>query len=580
MIDDDILNLVERPGRYIGNEINMIKKDHKKVDIRVVVAFPDTYEVGMSHLGMKIIYGILNNLTYVACERAFAPWIDMEEVMRRQSIPLSSIETQTALRDFDIVGFSLQSELNYTNVLNMLDLGGIPLMAEDRSEKDPLVIAGGPCCFNPEPMADFIDLFVIGEAEDVILEIVNLLRLKVKSSKLKVKRPELLREMARIEGVYVPSLYEVTYKADGTIEYLEPKLPGIARKIRKRVIFDLDRAFYPTRPPIPFIQTVHDRMNLEIMRGCGRGCRFCQSRAIYHPKRERSLSRLLELAKETFYNTGYEDISLLSLSSGDYSRIEELLVRLNEAFDGKGVAISLPSLRVERSLWELPSIIAKVRRTGLTFAPEAGTDRLRGVINKRLDMEGLVECILRAYRAAWRKVKLYFMIGLPTETQEDLEGICRLVHRIANIDGKQHRSQGPWKETVSISPFIPKPHTSFQWEPMMDLVKLKERGRYLRERLIKMDNVKCDLHPPNLSYLEAALSRGDRRLSYVIFRAWEKGAKFDGWTESFRFDRWMEAFCEVDLDPEFYVTRRRSFDENLPWDHIDVGIQIHPFPAS
>ncbi len=562
-MDEDILSLVQRPGRYIGGEKNLVRKERCDVDVKVALAFPDTYEVGMSHLGIKILYGILNDRNRVAAERVFSPWLDMEAILRQRSTPLSSLETQTPLRDFDIVGFSLQSELNYTNVLNVLDLGGIPLRSDERTCGDPLVIAGGPCCFNPEPMADFIDLFVVGEAEEAILEVVSLFKSKVKSLKPNVDRAEVLSEMAKIEGVYVPSLY----------------VKGISNRIKKRVVSDLDKSYYPTKPPVPYIPVVHDRMNLEIMRGCKGVCRFCQAGVISHPRRERSLSRLVELAKETFANTGYEEMSLLSLSSGDHSEIEELLVRLNDEFCQKGVAIALPSLRIERGLWPLPSVIAKVRKTGLTFAPEVGSDRLRSVINKPMDTEALLRCVAEASKAGWRKVKLYFMIGLPTETHHDLDGICEIVNKVSSL--RAGPTGGRLKEVgVSIAPFVPKPHTSFQREPMMDLGVLRERGRYLVGKLLRTRGVNVDLHHPETSYLEAALARGDRRLGQVIFKAWQGGAKFDGWTDQFRFDPWKNAFEKVGLDPGFYVVRKRPFDEILPWDHIDPGVKIPPFVAS
>jgi radical SAM family uncharacterized protein len=574
---EDVLPLVSKPGRYIGNEWNIIKKDKRNVHVTFGLCFPDVYEVGMSHLGMKILYSILNARADTACERFFAPWIDMEKQMREHGIPLLSLETGTPLNKFDIVGFSLQYELSYTNVLTMLSLGGVPLFSSQRDSTHTLVIAGGPCCFNPEPLADFVDCFVIGEAEEVILELIDAYERCSRGIQKSSSNPgghnerqNLLRELGRIEGIYVPSLYGIKYDCRGLIKEVRPGSDGVPVKIRRRIIRNLDEAHYPTSPVVPYVEIVHDRIGIEIMRGCPHRCRFCQAGAIYLPCRKRSKHTIKHLALEISKNTGYDEISLVSLSSGDYPEIAGLIKDLAAVFTPQGIAISLPSLRVDSVPDVMPSIIFQTRKTGLTIAPEAGSSRLRRVINKDIDVGRLIEGAKRAYEAGWRRVKLYFMIGLPTETEADLDGIIALAGEVINTAPSRHkRSAGI---SLSISCFIPKPHTPFQWEAMSTIDELRQRQDYLRNRLKRNRWAKLKFHNPRMSFLEGVFSRGDRRLSGVLVAAWNKGCRFDGWSEQFRFDAWMDAFAECGISPDFYATRRREPGEVLPWDIIDTGL--------
>ncbi len=563
---DELLLQVRKPARYIGGEWNMVKKDWTSDKVKVLLAFPEVYEVGMSYLGLKILYGILNKRDDCLCERVFSPWPDFEEILRKNKMSLFSLESRRPIKEFDIIGISLAYELNYTNVLNLLDLGGIPLNASDRSEDDPLVIAGGPTCYNPEPMSEFIDAFVIGDAEDAIGELIEIY-------KLNHDRKKLLRELAKISGVYVPSLYEAAYNEDGTIKSFLPKEKELPLKIRKRVVKDLDKAFYPTDQIVPYIQIVHDRIMLEIMRGCKHACKFCQAGTTYRPRRERSKGTVLSLAKEAYSKTGYDEITLLSLSSADHSQIRQIIEELNKEFQGKGVSVSVPSLRIEDSLGKLPALLSQVKKSGLTFAPEAGSDCLRKVISKNIDIEKLTEALRESYRSGWRRVKLYFMIGLPTEKEEDLEAIAKLLYKVSNlkreIDGKDAQV------TASINAFVPKPHTPFQWEPMETIDNLSEKKRFLRS-IVKSRMVEIDFNSFQMGHLEAAFARGDRRLSRVVYEAWKRGARFDGWKEYFNFNLWLESFRENSLDPDFYTSRRRGPDEILPWDFIDIGFSVIP----
>ena len=562
----ELLMQVQKPARYIGGEWNMVKKEWTADKVKVLLAFPEVYEVGMSYLGLKILYGILNKRDDCLCERVFSPWPDFEEILKKNKMSLFSLESRRAIKEFDIIGISLAWELNYTNCLNLLDLGGIPLKSSERGEEDPIVIAGGPACYNPEPMSEFIDAFVIGDGEEVVCELIDMY-------KKGLDRKELLKELAKTPGVYVPSLYEAAYNDDGTIKSFLPKEKDLRRKIQKRVVKDLDNSFYPTDQLVPYIQIVHDRIMLEIMRGCKHACKFCQAGTTYRPRRERSKETIVRIAKEAYSKTGYEEITLLSLSSGDHSHIKEIIEELNSEFKEKGVSVSVPSLRIEDSLSRLPALISQVKKTGLTFAPEAGSECLRKVISKNIDIEKLMEALRESYRSGWRRVKLYFMIGLPTEKEEDLEKIVKLLYRVSNlkreIDGKDAQV------TASINAFVPRPHTPFQWEPMEPIDTLSRKKNFLRSG-VKSRMVEMDFNSFHMGYLEAVFARGDRRLSAVVHEAWRRGAKFDGWIEHFNFNLWLESFKEKSLDPDFYASRRRDPDEILPWNFIDIGFSVLP----
>ncbi len=548
--------LVSRPARYIGNEWNSVHKDHRKQAVKIALAFPDVYEVGMSHLGLSILYHLLNAQEGVVAERTFSPWVDMENLMRERRVPLFSLESHLPLKEFDIIGFTLPYELCYTNILNMLDLTGIALQSRERDF--PLIIAGGIGAFNPEPLAPFIDAFVLGDGEEVILEIVE----RCKGRKIRGSKEELLRDLARLEGVYVPSFYDVSYNEDGTIKAVKPKEAGVPCKVRKRVVADLNQAFYPTATIVPYLDIIHDRVTLEVMRGCGRGCRFCQAGVLYRPVREREVKLLTTLAEESVKRTGYGAVSLSSLSTGDYRDIEVLVRQLRKSFPCERVSLSLSSLHVGRFSLELVSQLKKGSKSGFTFAPEAGTERLRSVINKQIMEEDLFNTLRQLHQAGWRKVKLYFMIGLPTEEREDLEGIINLVNRA---------TQAKVRLSLSVSSFVPKAHTPFQWEGMAEMEGLREKQKFLQKGL-RNKGVEIKWHEVGMSFLEAVFARGDRRLSKVILKAWEKGCRFDGWREHFRFQLWSEAFEESGIAPRFYANRVRHENEILPWDHLDTGV--------
>jgi radical SAM family uncharacterized protein len=568
---EELLLTVQKPARYVGGEWNSVKKEWTADKVKVCLAFPETYEVGMSYLGLKILYGILNNRDDCLAERIFSPWTDFEEVLRNNNVELFSLESRRPMKEFDIIGVSLAYELNYTNTLNLLDLGGIPIRSADRTDKHPLVIAGGPACFNPEPMAEFIDAFIIGDGEEVIGEIIDTYK-SVAGSRESVDRSILLKELAKIQGVYVPSLYVVGYNDDGTVKSFLPKEKDIPAKIRKRAIKDLDSSFYPTRQIVPFIQIVHDRIMLEIMRGCPHACKFCQAGTTYRPRRERSKEKIIEIAKETYSNTGYEEISLLSLSSGDHSRIKEIITGLNGTFQDKAVAISVPSLRIEDVLSKLPALISQVKKSGLTFAPEAGSECLRKAINKDIDMDKLMAALKESFKSGWRKVKLYFMIGLPAENEEDLSEMVQLLYKISNSRREVDKKDA--HVTASINAFVPRPHTPFQWQPMEKIDSLVKKRDFIYKN-VRSRMIELDFHPFSMGYLEAVFARGDRRLSQAIYLAWACGAKFDGWKDHFNLDRWLQVFQKSGLDPDFYAARPRGRDEMLPWSFIDIGFDLH-----
>lgn len=559
-----ILPTVSKPARYTGNELNAVRKNWDEVQVRMVFAFPDVYEVGMSHMGGRILYGLVNNHADFLMERTFAPWPDMEEKMRENGIPLFSLESFMPVGDFDVVGFSLQYELSYSNVLNMLDLAGIPLLSRDRDDAHPLVIAGGPSAFNPEPLADFIDAFIIGDGEEAILQVLSSVRKSIGR-----RRHERLKELAAVQGVYVPAFYEVKYNGDGTIAGINPRLPGIPNRVKKAVIPDLDQAYFPVAPVVPYLGIIHDRAVLEVMRGCQRGCRFCQAGIIYRPARERTVDRLMEMVRQTIKSTGFDEVSLASLSSADYSGIQELTRGLIDEHGPQGIGVALPSLRADAFSVGLAQEVQRVRKTTLTFAPEAGTQRLRDVINKNVTEEDILNACKAAFDAGWLGVKLYFMLGLPTETDEDLDGIIDLVRKIKRLAAE--RSRRAPKIHVGLAFFVPKPHTPFQWEPQITTEEMMRKRRYILEKG-RIRGVKYDFHDPATSYLEGLISRGDRRLGEVILGAWQRGARFDGWREYFNLENYLRALEAAGLDPEFYANRRRELNEILPWEIIDTGV--------
>ena len=560
---------VAKPARYTGHEWNSVVKDWDQVEVKVALAYPDTYEVGMSNLGLMILYDILNREEGILAERVYAPWIDMEEAMRRAGIPLYSLESRRPLADFDIIGFSLQYELNYTNVLNMLDLAGLSPLAAERGDADPLIIGGGSGTYNAEPLADFFDLFVIGEGEEVLLELVRAYReFRVSGFGFRASKADFLREAAKIEGIYVPSLYDVRYHGDGTVAVVEPLVPETRGRVRKRVVETLPPA--PTKFVMPYIDVIHDRAMIEIQRGCTQGCRFCQAGFIYRPLRERPLEEVLQTVEDIVQETGYEEVALVSLSSSDHSQIEPLVRRLTTDYQHPPLAVSLPSLRIDSFSVELAEMFQGRRKTGLTFAPEAGSQRLRDVINKNVTEDDLLRTAEAAYSSGWRRIKLYFMVGLPTETLEDVAAIVYLVKKVRAI-GRRHQRKRI-QVNVSLGTFVPKPFTPFQWLPLVDEATLEERQALLR-RGLRGPGISFSWHDPRTTLLEAALSRGDRRLGQVIYRAWQWGAKFDAWDELLDEDLWWRAFADAALDPNFYARRERPLDEVLPWDHIDVGVR-------
>ncbi len=558
-----------KPSRYIGGEVGSVVKDKSKVDVRFAFCFPDTYEVGMSHLGMKILYGLKNARENFWCERVFAPDKDFEKLMRENDIPLYALESLDPVKDFDFIGFTMQYELSYTNVLNMLDLAGLEVKAADRKESDPIVVAGGPCVCNPEPLAPFFDLFILGEGEEVNLELMDLYNEMKRQDKTK---SEFLRAACHIEGIYVPAFYNVEYNPDGTVKSIMPD-GDAPMPIRKRIIKDFDKVYYPDYFVVPFTDIIHDRAVVEVLRGCIRGCRFCQAGYIYRPFREKSVDTIAKETKALCEQTGYEEVSLSSLSTSDHPEIEELLSKLVDYTESEKVSLSLPSLRVDNFSEEILEKINRVRKTGLTFAAEAGTQRLRDVINKNITEEEILSTCKIAFISGYQTVKLYFMMGLPTETDEDIQGIVTLVRRISDLFYEVNRGvKGKFLSiSVSCATFVPKPFTPFEFEPQITRAEVKRRQDILASSF-KSKHIRLSYHDYNVSILEAVLARGDRRVGEVIYRAWKKGCTFDSWEEHFKFERWLEAFAECRIDPEFYACRERSFEEVNPWSHLDYYI--------
>ncbi len=561
----DFLPLVRKPSRYIGGEVNSIKKDLSKVRLTFALAFPDAYEVGMSHLGLQILYQILGAREDIACERVYAPWIDMEALLRDKGLRLSTLESSIPLSGLDILGFSLQYELSYTNILQMMDLGGVPFFSKDRKDGDPFVVGGGPSAFNPEPVSEFFDFFLLGDGEEAVLEIADAV---IVGKEKGWKRGEVLEKISSIPGVYVPSFFEPVYNEDGTIREITPLKPGYD-KITKRTVPDINALPLPTRPVIPYMETIHDRVSVEIARGCTRGCRFCQAGSIYRPVRERTPANIIKIVETALKNTGYDEVSLLSLSTGDYTFIEELITGLMSRVERDRVAVSLPSLRVGTLSLRLANEIKKVRKTGFTLAPEAGSERLRRLINKGIKEEDLFAAAHDVFSLGWKLMKLYFMIGLPTETDEDIAEIARLAECVRAI-GKRASGKSP-QINVSVASFIPKPYTPFQWEPQISLEECARRQGGLRAKLGSL-NLGFKWHDPKMSSLEGVFARGDRRLSGVILNAFKKGCRFDGWSERFSFDAWKSAFAEEGVEMDFYTARKRPHDEVFPWDHLNPGV--------
>jgi radical SAM family uncharacterized protein len=567
---EKMLYHVQKPARYVGNELNSVHKNKEDVSIRFAFCFPDTYEIGMSHLGMKILYSLLNDQSDIWCERVFAPWLDMEAEMLKTGTKLFALESQDSIDTFDFVGVTLQYELSYSNILYMLKLAQIPLLSKDRGEDAPIVIAGGPCAYNCEPIADFLDLVVLGEGEEVVLQLMDLYRL---CKKEKVLKADFLRRAAQIPGIYVPSLYEVSYKENGAIAAVVPKYDDVPAKVKKVLVKNLDECYYPKQFVVPSIETVHDRVMLEVFRGCIRGCRFCQAGMIYRPVREKGLEVLNRQAKELQESSGYEEISLASLSTSDYTHLNELIDGLLLWTEEKKVNLALPSLRIDKFDPKLAAKIQKVRKSGLTFAPEAGSQRMRDVINKNITQEDIEKTAAIAFEGGYTSIKLYFMIGLPTETMEDIDAIADLARAVLDCyyrRGGQER-KGRVNITVSASSFVPKPFTPFQWTGQCTVKELVEKQSRLKDKL-RSKRISFHWHDVSTSYLEAVFAKGDRRLSQVLLEASERGCKFDGWDDQFRFDEYQKAFAACGLDPDFYAQRERSKDEVLPWDHIDPGV--------
>ena len=563
-----ILPKVQKPARYTGGEYGQTVKDKRKVDVRFALCFPDTYEIGMSNLGVRILYGVMNKMRGVWCERVFAPWGDMEAEMRREGIALYGLESGDPLSDFDLVGFSLGYEMAYTNVLNMMDLGNIPIHANERGEYDPIVVAGGTCAFNPEPLADYVDIFSLGEGEEVTVELIELYR---RYRKEEWSRKEFLLQASKVPGLYVPSLYEVTYHEDGTVASITPQ-EGAPELVTKRIVANLDKAYYPVKTIVPSTEIVHDRVNLEVFRGCIRGCRFCQAGFAYRPVRYKSKEKLVEQGLAACKDSGYQEMTLSSLSTSDYPALEGLCDGLLEYCEPRNISLSLPSLRADNFSMGLMERLQHVRKSGLTFAPEAGTQRLRDAINKNVTEEDLLTSCRRAFAGGWSSVKLYFMLGLPTETDEDVLGIADLAQKVYEVwrEATPNPRRGV-RITVSTSCFVPKSHTPFQWEGQVTMEEYSRRVALLREHM-RNRAITYNWHDPETSLIEAVLSRGDRRLGKVLERVWQTGGKFDAWSEYFSLQRWLDALAYCGLSAEFYASRERTRDEVLPWSRVSTGV--------
>ena len=573
-LSDEILMTVEKPARYIGGEVNAVMKDKDQVDIRFAMCFPDVYEIGMSHLGIQILYDMFNRREDTWCERVYSPWPDLHKVLKEKQIPLFALESQDPVKKFDFLGITIQYEMCYTNILQILDLSGIPLSAEDRTMDDPFVIGGGPCTYNPEPLAEFFDLFYIGEGETQYFALLDLYKEWKNSGK---SRQDFLKAAAQIPGIYVPSLYEVTYAEDGTIAKMKPICPEAPEKVKKQIVMDVTNTFYPEKPVVPYMKATQDRVVLEIQRGCIRGCRFCQAGMLYRPTRERDLEMLKKSAYAMLKNTGYEEISLSSLSSSDYSQLGELVNFLIDEFGSKGINISLPSLRIDAFSLDVMSKVQDIRKSSLTFAPEAGSQRLRDVINKGLTEEVILDGAGQAFEGGWNRVKLYFMLGQPTETEDDIKGIAWLAEKISEryYEVPKEQRNGKCQIVVSTSSFVPKPFTPFQWAQMCTKEEFLHRAYVVNHEIKEQKNkksIKYNWHEADVTVLEGILARGDRKVAKAIRSAYEKGCLFDSWGEYFHNDLWMEAFAQTGVDPDFYTVRERSEEEVFPWDFIDIGV--------